>query len=94
MDNVSRERGHLLLVFRDTERKSYHSCVKVDELSGSLIKVDGPDNMPNELAQSIIESMLKYDSSSRSFLVVDQRQLSTLVVAITLKVRRKKVSGR
>ncbi|EFO62876.1 Hypothetical protein GLP15_838 [Giardia lamblia P15] len=94
MDNVSRERGHLLLVFRDTERKSYHSCVKVDELSGSLIKVDGPDNMPNELAQSIIESMLKYDSSSRSFLVVDQRQLSTLVVAITLKVRRKKISGR
>lgn len=94
MDNVSRERGHLLLVFRDTERKSYHSCVKVDELSGSLIKVDGPDNMPNELAQTIIESMLKYDSSSRSFLVVDQRQLSTLVVAITLKVRRKKVSGR
>lgn len=94
MDNVSRERGHLLLVFRDTERKSYHSCVKVDELSGNLIKVDGPDNMPNELAQTIIESMLKYDSSSRSFLIVDQRQLSTLVVAITLKVRRKKVSGR
>ncbi|TNJ28893.1 Microtubule-binding calmodulin-regulated spectrin-associated protein [Giardia muris] len=94
LDGVASARGQLLVVLRDSERKSYHSCVLVDEDTGRLIKVDGPDNMPSELPQNIIETMFKYDSSARSFQAVDQRQLSTLVVAVTLRVKRKKVTMR
>lgn len=94
LDGVASVHGQLLVVLRDSERKSYHSCVLVDEDTGRLVKVDGPDNMPSELPQNIIETMFKYDSSARSFQAVDQRQLSTLVVAVTLRVKRKKVTMR
>lgn len=94
LDKVASAKGHLLIVLRDAERKAYHSCVRVSERDARLVKVDGPQNMPEELPQSIIEHIFKFDSSSKAFVRVGQRSLSTLVSAVTLRVKRKPVSGR
>lgn len=87
LDQLAGVKGHVMLVFREEERKAYYACVVVTP-EGDLRKVSGPPQMPDLLPQERIEFMFKYDSAARGFVKLNQTSLSMLVGGVTLKFKR------
>ena len=88
LDDIGQKPGHFLIVLKDAERLAYHSVIRIDE-TGLLTKVSGPDQMPGQMSQKIIDKILKYNTAAKKLEIIPTRTLSNLMMAVTLAVKRK-----
>lgn len=75
ISSIGTVQGHYLIILKDVDRKNFHSLVKI-ESDGTVQKISGPDGMPDELRQNLLNHLFKYNTTNKQLNEIQANQVN------------------